>query len=242
LPDVNCFINPIAVLKVRYFTGLLLLTAISGCSVYSPQLNDIPLISEKNELRFDGGLAWINMFYGSLSYGLTKNIALQTFINKNSGANYYFQNAAGYYRNLGGGVVTEIWGGYGFGSTDIGNHDRFTSLKGRYNLSFAQINVGRKDVGKAHADYGLGIKGGWFHSDLMDGNYFLTYPIRYTGPSEPLTINSFILEPNIFLRLGGEHLKFSLKLGVCKSFQHENIEKLLPVEPLNFGLGLNYKF
>jgi len=97
-------------MKVKYHIGLLLLFALFGCSVYSPQLVDIPLISEKKELRFDGGYNWLNMLYGSLSYGLTKSIALQTFIDKDMGEMYYFQNAAGYYRNLGRGAVTEIWG------------------------------------------------------------------------------------------------------------------------------------
>jgi hypothetical protein len=203
---------------------------------------DIPLISEKNELRFDGGYNWLNMFYGSLSYGLTKSIALQTFIDKDMGAMYYFQNAAGYYRNLGGGAVTEIWGGYGFGYTDIGNHDIPTSLRGSYSLTFAQVNIGRKDMGKAHADYGFGLKGGWFHADLMDRNYFSTVYTHYPEPAVPLTLDCFVLEPNAFLRLGGEHLKFSLKAGFCRRVQNTNKAKPLPVEKANFAVGLNYKF
>jgi len=217
--------------------------SVYGCSVYSPQLVDIPLISEKKELRFDAGYNWLNMFYGSLSYGLTKSIALQTFIDKDQGEMYYFQNAAGYYRKLGGGAVTEIWGGYGFGYTDIGNHDVPTSLKGSYSLTFAQINLGRKDIGKAHADYGFGIKGGWFHSELMDMNYFAHIYNPYPEPpAVPVTIDCFIFEPNVFLRLGGEHLKFSLKVGFGDKVQNTSKKTPLPVEKANFAVGLNYKF
>jgi hypothetical protein len=230
-------------LKVKYHIGLLLLISVYGCSVYSPQLVDIPLISEKKELRFDAGYNWLNMFYGSLSYGLTKSIALQTFIDKDLGGMYYFQNAAGYYRKMSGAVVTEIWGGYGFGYTDIGNHDVPTSLKGSYSITFAQANIGRKDVGKAHADYGFGIKGGWLHSELMDINYFAHIFNPYPEPpAVPVTIDCFIFEPNAFLRLGGEHLKFSLKVGFSDKVQNTNKEYPLPVEKANFAVGLNYKF
>jgi len=230
-------------LKVKNHIVLLLLFATAGCSVYSPHLVDIPLISEKKELRFDAGYNWLNMFYGSLSYGLTKSIALQTFIDKDAGRMYYFQNSAGYYRKLGADAVTEIWGGYGFGYTDIGNHDVPTSLKGSYNITFAQINIGRKDIGKTHADYGIGIKGGWLHADLMDMNYFTRIYNPYPEPpAVPLTIDCFILEPNAFIRMGGEHLKFSLKVGYGDKVQNTNKEKPLPVEKANFAIGLNYKF
>jgi hypothetical protein len=227
------------ILKILFY--IIFILSISGCSVYSPHLVDIPLISEKSELRFDGGYTWQNMFYGSLSYGLTKSISLQTFYNKDAGETFYFQNAAGYYRKIGKDAVMEIWGGYGFGHTDIGNHDVPTNLRGSQSLTFAQFNLGRKDVGKAHADFGFGLKGGWFKADLTDINYFANIP-QYTGAAESLMIKSFILEPGIFFRLGGEHLKFSLKLAVCKSFQQNNIEKPLPVEEYNYGIGINYRF
>lgn len=230
-------------MKILYYIIFILLFFASGCSVYSPHLVDIPLISEKSELRFDGGYTWQNMFYGSLSYGLTKSIALQTFFNKDEGETFYFQNAAGYYRNIGKDIVMEIWGGYGFGHTDIGNHDFPTNLKGSQSLTFTQFNLGRKDVGKAHADFGFGLKSGWFHTDLTDFNYYarISYPAN-PGPAEPLMINSIILEPGVFLRFGGEHFKFSLKMGYCKSFQQHNIEKPLPVEEFNYGIGINYRF
>jgi hypothetical protein len=70
------------------------------------------------------------MFYGSLSYGLTKSISLQTFFNKDAGETVYVQNAAGYYRKIGQDAVMEIWRGYGFGHTENVNHDVTTSLKG----------------------------------------------------------------------------------------------------------------
>jgi hypothetical protein len=229
--------------KYNSFLSIILLISMSGCSVYSPHLVDIPLISEKGELRFDGGYTWQNMFYGSLSYGLTKNIALQTFYNKDAEGMFYFQNAAGYYKKLGGDAVMEIWGGYGFGRTDIGNHDFPTRLRGSHNLTFAELNFGKKNVGTAHADFGFGLKSGWFHADLEDFNYYaqIHFPAPQ-GPMEKVMINSIILEPGIFLRFGGEHLKFSLKMGYCKSFQQNNINKPLPVEPFNYGLGLNYRF
>jgi hypothetical protein len=230
-------------LKSICFVFIFFSVALCRCSVYSPHLADIPLISEKGEMRFDGGYTWQNMFYGSLSYGLTKSIALQTFYNKDADNMFYFQNSAGYYRKLGGDAVMEIWAGYGFGHTDIGNHDYPTNLKGNHSLSFAQFNLGKKTIGFAHTEFGFGLKSGWFHADLSDFNYYalIPYPANQ-GPAEPLMINSILVEPGIFIRFGGEHLKFCLKTGYCRLFQQNNTKKPLPVEPFNYGLGLNYRF
>jgi hypothetical protein len=228
-------------MKVIILFGFLFTLGLSDCSVYTPQTVDIPLINKKNELRADAGISYKEFFYGTISYGFTDKIALQTFYNKCAENKFFFQNAVGYFRDLGNRYIMEVYGGFGYGRIDAGNHDVPTRLKGLYQLYFTQFNFGKIDCQFANADFGIGIKAGYLHSNLDNLNYFTHYS-PYVGPFEPLIVNSFLLEPNAFLRIGGEKLKFSLKLGSCWYYQFINKDKNLPVDKFNFGLGLNYRF
>jgi hypothetical protein len=228
-------------MKVIIIFGVLFTLGLTSCSVYTPQTVDIPLINNKHELRADAGISFKEFFYGTLSYGLTDKIALQTFINKGANGRFFFQNAVGYYRDLGNRNIMEIYSGFAFGNAETGNHDVPTKLKGPYQLYFTQFNFGKINCSFANADFGIGIKAGYLHSDLDNLNYFTHYS-QYAGPYEDLVVNSFLFEPNAFLRIGGDKLKFSLKLGSCWHYQFTNKDKNLPVELLNFGLGLNYRF
>lgn len=214
---------------------------LNACNVYTNQTVDIPLISKKKELRADAGLSLKEFVYGTISYGLTDKIALQTFLNLSYDNRFFFQNAAGYFRDLGNRNIMEVYGGFAFGYTNAGNHDVPTKLKGPYQLYFTQFNFGKIDCQFANADFGFGIKAGYLHSNLENLNYFTHYP-QYTGPFEPLVVNSFMIEPNAFLRIGGEKLKFSLKLGSCLPYQFNNRDKKLPIDMLNIGIGINYRF
>jgi hypothetical protein len=224
----------INLLRILFAFGL------SGCSVYSPQTVDIPLISRKNDLRADAGISR-DFVYGTLSLGITDKIALQTFYNQSGKGLFFFQNAAGYFRDLGNRNIMEVFGGFAFGHTNSGNHDVPTRLKGPYQLYFTQFNFGKIDCKFANADFGIGIKTGYLHSDLDNLNYFTPHPQR-DAPYVPYVVNSFLLEPNAFVRIGGEKLKFSLKLGSCWHYQFTNRDKNLPVDKFNIGVGLNYRF
>jgi len=230
------------IMKRIILLGILFTFGLIGCGVYTPQTVDIPLINKKNELRADAGISYKEFFYVTISYGLTDKIALQTFFNKGAGpGRFFFQNAVGYFRDLGNKKIMEVYSGFAYGHTDAGNHDVPTRLKGPYQLYFTQFNFGKIDNQFANADFGIGIKAGFLHSNLENLNYFTHYS-PYFGPYEPLVVNSFLLEPNVFLRIGGEKLKFSLKLGSRLHYQFINKDKKLPIDKLNIGLGLNYRF
>jgi hypothetical protein len=220
---------------------LFILIILSGCSIYTPQTIDIPLISEKKELRADAGISFKELFYCTLSYGLTDNIALQTYFNRSFDSRFFMQNAFGIYRNSGINRVLELYSGFGFGRTETGNHDIPTKLKGNYQLYFLQLNMGKIRCRFANADLGFGIKAGYLHSDLDDLNYFTRYQ-PYYGTYEVLTANNLLLEPAAFIRIGGEKLKFSLKLGSCLHYQLTMRDKQLPFDFWNLGLGVNYRF
>ncbi|MCX6253356.1 MAG: hypothetical protein NTV31_02645 [Bacteroidia bacterium] len=214
---------------------------LSGCAVYTPQTVDIPLINKKNELRTDAGFSSKEFLYATLSYGLTNKIALQTFFNLCSDGRYFVHTAVGYFKEFGNRNVIEFYNGIGYGHTDYYLDGIPATLTGNYQLYFTQFNFGKISCQFANADFGVGIKVGYLHTHVTDYNYFTRYPNNY-GPYETLIDKNFVFEPNAFLRIGGQKLKFSLKLGSCWNYQFTHRDKLLPFNKMNLGLGINYRF
>lgn len=225
----------------KYF--FLLFFGLSGCSVYTNQTVDIPLISKKKEIRLDGGISLKEALYGTLSLGITDKIAVQTYFNRSFDSRFFFQNAAGIYKNLGDRKILEVYGGFGFGRTETGNHDIPTKLSGNYQLYFSQVNFGKIGGDFSRLDFGVAVKAGFLYSNLLDMNYFNTQ-YQHAGPFEtyPLKVSSLLIEPMGFIRFGGERVKFSLKAGTCLNYQLTHRDKKIPIDRLNFGLGINLKF
>jgi hypothetical protein len=211
----------------------------SGCSVYHPHMVDIPLINKKKDVRFDAGVSTVLLFHGTFSYGITKNIAIQTFGSFGESQKYYVHQAIGYFNNLGNNKVMEVYAGYGYGYGDAYNDANPGALSGNYSLYFTQFNFGKIDCKSSHTDIGFGIRTGFMHSNFTDTGFYERY---YPPASYPLTDDSFILEPNAFLRFGGEKFKLSLKLGTCLIYKFTNKDKSLPYNMINLGLGFNYSF
>jgi len=66
---------------------------VTSCVVYHPQTTDIPLINKKNDLRIDAGISLIPSAHATISYGLTRSIAVQSFGSFGSDEKYYFQGS-----------------------------------------------------------------------------------------------------------------------------------------------------
>jgi hypothetical protein len=214
---------------------ILIALMMTSCIVY-PQTSDIPLIKKKKDLRIDAGISLIPTAHATISYGLSDKIALQTFGSISSDYGYYFQGAGGYFKDLGNRKVIELYSGFGFGYGEAYRDSGPGHLYGNYQLYFTQFNFGKIDCKFANMDYGFGIKTGLLHSYLVDRNYY------YHNSENTVALNSFIIEPTLFARLGGERLKFSLKLGSCWLYKFTNTDKYLPYSYFNLGLGLNYRF
>jgi hypothetical protein len=231
--------------KITY--GFLIYLLMTSCVLYHPQITDIPLINKKKDVRLDGGISAIPSVHATISYGLTKKIAVQTFgsigpdNNGNFGSKneYYFQGAAGLYKNIGNQKIMEFYSGYGYGYGEAYRDANPGNLYGDYQLYFVQFNYGKTDCKFAKMDYGFGVKTGYFRSNLTDHNYYHFY--SETGPFTTYKDNSLLIEPNVFVRLGGERLKFNVKLGSCWIIKFTHTNKSLPHEFINLGLGLNYR-
>ena len=219
---------------------LLLLMSISVTScVYQSTMADIPLISQKHELRLDAGISIIPTVNATVSYGLTDKMAVQTYVNTNTYDAYYLQGALGYYKNLSKNKIMEIYGGFGSGYGNAYNDANPGNLKGNYQSYFAQFNLGSINGRFAHMESGFGIKTGLLHSNMTDINYYdTTYPLStsYINYKD----NSLLFEPTCFFRFGGERLKVNFKLGGCWMYKLTNTDKYFPYSHLNLGIGLNY--
>jgi hypothetical protein len=226
--------------RLLIFGLLIVLLIMTSCIVYHPQAIDIPLISEKNDLRIDAGISIVPSAHATVSYGLTDKIALQAFGSLGSDERYYFQGAAGIFRKYDNQKVIELYGGFGYGYGSAYRDANPGDLYGDYQQYFLQVNYGKIDCKFANMDYGFGIKAGLLHSNLTDYNYYDFY--SETGPFTTYVDNSLLIEPNMFLRLGGENLKFNIKLGSCWINKFTHTDQGLPYSFINLGLGLNYRF
>lgn len=220
--------------------GFLISMMMSGCIVYHTQTTDIPLISEKNDLRIDAGVSIVPSAHATISYGLTDKIAIQGYGSIGSDDRYYFQAATGLYKNLGNSRVLEFYGGFGYGYGDAYKDANPGHLLGDYQLYFGQLNYGKIASEVSNFEIGFGMKAGYLHSNLTDRNYYEW--ISETGPYKTFHDDSFLLEPVGFIRIGGDNLKFCVKLGGTMIYKFTNTDRSLPYSYLNLGLGINYRF
>ena len=181
---------------------------LNACIAYYPQVVDIPLIKEKGDLRIDAGVfsapnlrgAGDGGAHGTISYGLTNSLAIQSYACMDGASRVHLQGALGLFKGFENKTVIEMYGGYGYGSCYWSS--LFTA-RDNYQLVFSQFNIGKTDLGAAHIDYGLGLKGGYLF-------------VKYEPEKDPQTIhqeNGYIIEPSIFFRFGGRIVKFCTKVN-----------------------------
>jgi hypothetical protein len=221
--------------QALYLISVLFLTS----CVYQPTLVDIPLISQKHELRLDAGVSIVPSVNATVSYGLTDKIAVQAYTNTNTYDSYYLQAALGYYKKIANNRVMEIYGGFGSGYGNANNDSNPGTLSGNYQSYFTQFNVGSINGRFAHMESGIGLKTGLLHSNLHDMNYY-NNGLPATTSINNYIDNSLLFEPTCFFRFGGEHLKVSFKIGGCWMYKFTNTDKYLPYCRLNMGIALNY--
>jgi len=227
-------------MNVRIITlGFLLSLMMSSCIVYQTQTTDVPLISKKHDLRVDAGVSLVPSVHATISYGLTDKMAIQGFGSIGSGDRYYFQAATGLYKNKGNSRVIELYGGFGYGYGNAYKDANPGNLLGDYQLYFGQLNYGKIANEFSNFEIGFGIKTGYLHSNLTDKNYYDW--ISETGPYKTYHDESMLIEPVGFIRIGGQKLKFSVKLGGTMIYKFTNTNRSLPYSYINLGLGINYR-
>jgi hypothetical protein len=224
--------------KIKYICIIILMILFSGCVVYHPHNIDIPLISQKGDLRIDAGVSLMPSVQSTISYGLSDKYAIQGYASIGSDYHRYFQLAAGKYFSENLSTSMEIYGGFGNGTGDAYNDANPGDLYGNYQLYFMQFNFGKSTLEMSKFDIGCGIKTGFLHANLNDANYY--FPFH--GSNEiTRKFNRAVIEPIGFIRFGGNRLKLNVKLSGCYIPHFESYEHRLPYLFFNFGISINYR-
>ncbi len=212
--------------------SILLVTVLAalfaGCSIYHPQAVDIPLINHNGDTRVDASLAmswWL--IPGTFTANATVSHAFNDWLagqlhGNYGGDNFYLQGAPGAYLPLGEHSVLEGYVGLGFGgawgdnrqpsgSSTINNN---YSYNGTFLIPFGQANIGWHDLTKAHIDLGFGLKVGGY---LPEFSYYELNDDGTTIAGSGFNYNTanLLLEPQLMARIGGEHVKFKIGLGMA---------------------------
>lgn len=232
----------------RVFALLLLSLTATSCWVYTPQLADIPLIEHKGDMRLNGSVymnpvpAYTDRIGGyfypalgissSFSAGLTEWMAINTFVDYQLDDIFYTHAALGYYKSFDGSVFEGYLGtGFGHGAKYLDDYPASSSLF--YLCPFVQVNYGWH-LG-SHWELGVSLKA---------GDYSPVHVETHTPEDEPLTtpIPSFspLLEPQVFVRVGGDKCKFQMQAGYTRLFGWPN-GYLLNYHPISIGFGVTWK-
>ncbi len=162
-------------MKAKYIIIVVAIMLLSSCAAYYPQTVDIPLIKEKGDVRLDAGCFFPLDFHGlanfgghtTISVGLTNMVAVQGYASGDVLGRSHIQGALGLFKGFANKTVIEMYGGYGYGA-GLESGDRDNKQNNNYHLAFTQFNIGRTDLGSLHIDYGLGLKGGYLHNNLVE--------------------------------------------------------------------------
>ena len=214
--------------QTQNFIIVILLVLLTGCSSYYPQIVDVPLIKEKGDLRVDAGITYAPSIHGTVSYGLTDIVAIQAYSNIDVFGRYHVQGAVGLFKGFENKTVTEIYGGYGYGNSIMG---QLLDVNVDNHLAFVQYNLGKTEQGKAHIDYGLGMKAGYLYSRIIDSDLVTT-----------IQDDGLILEPTIFFRIGWEKIKFDIKANYLWTNNKAIDEYSTIYYPFNLSMGVNFNF
>jgi len=213
----------------------------SGC-VYYPQLSDIPLITEKNDVSIDAGASMAS-FTANLTatYGVTDKIAVQAYGQFNLFGGYCFHGAVGRYHKFMNNTVVELYGGagYGWGRDSFYRDDYYSAYMNGHNKTlFAQLNYGY--VGKEKFEIGAALKSGVTRFDGWGNGYYFG---EMNGEKTPYLIDNYFFEPQAFMRFGAERLRLTLKAGLFyhSSFGIHQVD-YIRFNPVNLGVSLNYRF
>ena len=219
----------------------------TSCIMYKPQSVDVPLINHQGDCRIDGAISVSPVvilseptFNITGSYGLTDWGAAQLHINYNGDKGYYGQAAVGYYKPINKAVL-EVYAGYGYGANEFDYNSDDSKLKGNHKQFFIQPNFGWVDLANGHIDLGIGLKCAYFMPDFVQSE--LNEETDLWVETERYTEKSPLFEPQFFFRVGGENVKFNIRLGYCTFFDSEMFKGSDAIyAPFTLSAGVNVRF
>lgn len=237
-------------MRYTYVIGLALVILMAGCNpkFYSPNTQNVPLISEKGEtnLTLSGNPNQVE-FQGA--YGVTDAFAIQVngglFIpsdldNGDGGSGNFFEVGGGYYRPVADNFVFETYGLIGFGSVE--NHFPSTSaansgLKGDVSANILRFGI----------QPNFGYKSKYFSAAVSTRLVNLMYnsidgDLIFDGENQMDYLKSnksnFLFEPALTLRGGFEKLKLQVQYGFSLNLSNTDFRQ----DKSTLTVGLNFNF
>jgi len=221
-----------------------------GCNpkFYSPNTQNVPLISEKGEtnLTLSGNGNQVE-FQGA--YGVTDAFAIQVngglFIpsdldNGDGGSGKFIEFGGGYYTPVANYFVFETYGLIGFGGVE--NH--FPSTSGANPSSQGDVSA---NIFRFGIQPGFGYKSKYFSAAVSTRLVNLMYnniegDLIFDGENQIDYLennkSNFLLEPALTLRGGMEKLKLQLQIGYSLNLSNTDFRQ----DKTMLTLGLNFNF
>lgn len=216
---------------------------------YTPNTQNVPLISEKGEtnLTLSGNGNQVE-FQGA--YGIGENIAIKAdgglFIpadldNGNGGSGKFLELGAGYFKSVAPNWVYETYGLIGFGSVE--NHLVSTTgdnpqTKGDISASLLRIGI----------QPNFGYKSKYFSAAISSRFVNLSYrniegDLIFEGENQSNYLkdhsSNFLVEPALTLRGGFEKVKLQVQYGYSLNLTNSNFKQDNPF--LTIGLNFNFQ-
>jgi hypothetical protein len=206
---------------------------VHSCAIYEPQPVSIPLMQEKNELQLSGGVSMLAGISGSVAFAPAQHVALQVYASAYP-ENTNFQGSIGYFTKTKTNLNFEIYAGIGNGiGTKITDDSSSTYHNADNLIYFVQSNIGQTNLGRAHIDYGFGLKTGYFEAKVKEALF---------DNITPYTTNGFLIEPQAFMRMGSERLKVGFQLNGTRIFLDKEKKDFSDFyNRLNFCVSINYR-
>ena len=224
---------------------------LASCSpkFYTPNTQNVPLISEKGEtnLTLSGNGNQVE-FQGA--YGIGKNIAIQAngglFIpkdidNGDGGSGKFVEFGAGYFTPVSENWVFETYGIVGFGSFE--NH--LPSTKSGNPQTTGDISASILRIG---IQPNFGYKSKYFSAAVSSRIVNLSYSnikgdLIYANENQPKYLkdnsSNFLIEPALTLRGGVEKIKLQVQYGYSLNLTNSDFKQDKPF--LTIGLNFNFK-
>lgn len=228
-----------------------LVALLSSCSVYHPQVVDIPLLHEERQVQAHVSAScteaaiFAPSVNATISAAITNHLGMQAFADVSSHDHYYAHLAGGCFTMLTDHMVLEGYVGMGFGnghvngSRVVGTHTNRDGLTTRFTEEFLQLNWGMVNVANTTLDFGIGVRGGMLDNDTDECCYYEHYEEK---PDRSYHEHHLFAEPQVMVRYGWDRLRFSVQYAYGFVQHEEGVTRHFPIHRSCYSIGLSYRF
>lgn len=215
--------------KVIILLAALPLLASCVSPIYHAQSVDVPLINHKGDVRVSADMslsAWL--LPDAMNMNATGTVGITDWLSGQVHANYggdnaYVQAAPGVYFPLSDHFVVEGYAGFGYGAIwrnskpdkekeEGSSSNTSHSYSGHFMLPYGQVNIGWHDIGAVHFGAAFGLKVGGYMPDFESMDV-TTRGDNITYRYDAYRTTNLLLEPQMQLTLGSEHVKWVTRVG-----------------------------